>query len=194
MTVSGYTIRALCPETWEAFAQFAERHNGMGFGGCWCTWFHPRREALGCDVEGGRPFKEFLVQEGMAHAALVFDDDVVVAWCQYGPPEELPNIYHRMEYEAGLVSAPDYRLTCIFVDRSQRHRGLAGVAVEGAVALIAQAGGGVVEGYPHDTQGTQTRAAFLYGGTRSLFEKAGFTFEQAMGTRDCVMRRTVAPG
>ncbi|TCM47902.1 hypothetical protein EV648_104297 [Kribbella sp. VKM Ac-2568] len=24
---------------------------------------------------------------------------------------------HRQEYEAGLVTAPDYRITCIFVDR-----------------------------------------------------------------------------
>jgi hypothetical protein len=26
-----------------------------------------------------------------AHAALVFDGEVAVAWCEYGTPEELPN-------------------------------------------------------------------------------------------------------
>ncbi len=34
---------------------------------------------------------------------------------------------------------------------------------------------------------------FLYNGTRSLFEKAGFSFERTKGTKNCVMRRTVSP-
>jgi GNAT superfamily N-acetyltransferase len=189
-TIGGYTIRPLGPATWEAFAQLAERHNGV-WGGCFCTWFHPRRVLQDSDVEAGRPYKERLVRQGRAHAALVFDGDVAVAWCQYGTPAELPNIYHRKEYEAGLVQAPDYRLTCLFVDRAYRRRGVAAVAVRGALALIAQAGGGVVEGYPHDTQGTKTSSSFLYSGTRSLFEQAGFDFERTKGTKNCVMRLTV---
>jgi hypothetical protein len=42
---------------------------------------------------------------------VVFDGEVAVAWCQYGTPEELPDIYHRKGYEAGLERVPDYRLT-----------------------------------------------------------------------------------
>jgi hypothetical protein len=38
--VSEYEIRALSSETWGAFVDLCERHNGGGFGGCWCTWFH----------------------------------------------------------------------------------------------------------------------------------------------------------
>ena len=41
-----------------------------------------------------------------------------VARCEYGSPEELPSIYHLKEYNAGLDKAPDYRLTCFFVDRN----------------------------------------------------------------------------
>jgi GNAT superfamily N-acetyltransferase len=187
-----YTIKPLDPDTWPAFAQLAEKHNGV-WGGCWCTWFHPRRKDQGLeDVEPGQPYKELLVREGRAHAALVFDGDAAVAWCEYGTPEELPNIYHRKEYEAGLNEAPDYRLTCFFVDRDYRRKGVAAVALRGALELIAQAGGGVVEGYPQDTQGKETSASFLYSATRSMFEKAGFTYERSKGTKNCVMRRTVA--
>jgi GNAT superfamily N-acetyltransferase len=53
----------------------------------------------------------------------------------------------------GLVTAPDYRLTCFFVDRDYRRAGVAAAALQGALDLIAQAGGGVVEAYPRDTQG-----------------------------------------
>ena len=190
--VCTYTIKPLGPDTWEAFARLAEKHNGV-WGGCWCTWFHPRRKEQGLDVESARPYKELLVRQGRAHAALVFDGEAAVGWCEYGTPEELPNIYHRKEYEAGLDRAPDYRLTCLFVDRDSRRTGVAAVALQGALELIAQAGGGVVEGYPQDTPGKKTSASFLYNGTRSMFEKAGFSFERTKGTKNCVMRRTVSP-
>ena len=105
-----------------------------------------RRE--GVSSEGNRAYKERLVREGKAHAALVFDGNVAVAWCEYGSPDELPNIYHLKEYNAGLDTAPDYRLTCFFVDRDYRRKGVAALALRGALDLIAKAGGGLVEAYP----------------------------------------------
>jgi GNAT superfamily N-acetyltransferase len=191
--MSDYAIRALDASTWDAFAHLAEKHNGV-WGGCWCTWFHPRVELLETEKGNGRAFKERLVREGKAHAALVFDGDAAVAWCQYGSPEELPRIYHRKEYEATRTEdAPDYRVTCFFVDKDYRRKGVAAVALRGALDLIAKAGGGVVEGYPHDTQGEKVSSSFLYSATRSLFEEAGFSYERPKGKKNCVMRRIVSP-
>jgi GNAT superfamily N-acetyltransferase len=185
-----YVAKPLVPGTWEAFARLAERHNGV-FGGCWCTWFHTFASEKTYSAEDNRALKQQLVDEGRAHAALVFDGDEAVAWCEYGTPAELPNIYHRKEYEAELDTLPDYRITCMFVDKKYRRQGLTEVALRGALDLIAQAGGGVVEGYPHDTDGK--KVSVLYNGTRSLFERAGFSYIRAKGTRNCVMRTTVAP-
>ena len=108
----------------------------------------------------------------------MFDGDDAVGRCQYGCPEELPRIYHRKEYEAGLEKLPDWRLTCLFVDKAYRRKGVAAAALSGALDLIRQAGGGVVEAYPQGTQGERVSASFLYSGTRSLFEHAGFTLER----------------
>lgn len=188
--MSPYTIRPLDVATWEAFARLLEKHNGAGFG-CWCTWFHPRRAVCDPDVEAGRPYKERLVRQGRAHAALVFDGDAAVSWCQFGTPAELPNIHHKKEYEAGLTALPDYRITCIFVDRNHRRAGVAEVALAGALELIAQAGGGVVEGYPQDTAGKKISSSFLYNGTRAMYEKAGFAYERPKGKNHCVMRKVV---
>lgn len=188
-----YTIRPLDTETWAAFGRLLDKHHGAGFGsGCWCTWFHSRTET-GNDAETGRACKERLVRDGKSHASVVFDGDVAVGWCQLGTPAELPRIYHKKEYEAGLIALPDYRLTCIFVDRNRRGEGIARVAVDGAVALIGRAGGGVVEAYPHDTRGKRMSPTFIYNGTRSLFESAGFDYERPKGKNNCVMRKTVAP-
>jgi GNAT superfamily N-acetyltransferase len=192
-TISEYAIKPLGPDTWAAFAQLAERHNGV-WGGCWCTWFHTSHAEKGHTAEGNRALKERLVNEGRAHAALVFDGDAAVAWCEYGTPEELPNIYHRKEYEAGLGRLPDYRLTCLFVDKRYRHKGLAAVAIRGALGLIAQAGGGVVEAYPQDTPGKKVSASFLYNGTRSTFEQAGFSYDRSKGVKNCVMSKTIPAG
>ena len=190
--MSEYTVKPLGPDTWDDFARLAERHNGV-WGGCWCTWFHPDCPEKKEGAEATRALKQRLVTGGEAHAALVFDGDAAVGWCQYGSPQELPKIYHRKEYEAGLVRAPDYRLTCFFVDKAYRHQGVSAAALRGALELIAEAGGGVVEGYPQDTQGEKVSASFLYNGTRHLFEEAGFTYERPKGKNHCVMTITVPP-
>jgi GNAT superfamily N-acetyltransferase len=189
--MGNYTIRALGPHTWDAFAALAEKHNGV-WGGCWCTWFHGKRTGEYAEVDPGRAHKERRVRDGRAHAALVFDGDIAVGWCEYGPPVELPNIYHRKQVETQGYELPDYRLTCLFVDRDYRRKGVAAVAVRGALDLIAQDGGGVVETYPQDTEGKKVSASFLYNGTRTLFEKAGFEFVQRKGKNSTVMRTTIA--
>jgi GNAT superfamily N-acetyltransferase len=189
--LTGYVIKPLDPSTWEAFARLMERHNGV-FGGCWCTWFHTFHAEKTFTAEGNRALKQRLVEEGRAHAALVFDGDEAVAWCQYGTPDELPNIHHRKEYEAALDAPPDYRITCIFVDKKYRRKGVTATALRGAVDLIARAGGGVVEGYPHDTEGR--KISVLYNATRTLYEDAGFSYIRAKGLRNCVMRRVVPGG
>jgi hypothetical protein len=99
------------------------------------------------------------VGAGKAHAALVFHGDIAVTWCEYGSPEELPSIYHLKECTAGLERLPDDRITCSFIDKGYRRKGVAAVTLHGALDLISPAGGGVVEAYPQDMQG-KTSASF----------------------------------
>lgn len=193
---SGFAVSALSAETWGPYAAMVERHKGV-FGGCWCTWFHrPAGDALGVEglgegYESNRRIKEGLVRQGRSRAAVVFDGDEAIGWCQFGTPRELPNIYHRKQYLEELEKLPDFRITCIFVDKRYRRRGVSALALEGALDLIAASGGGVVEGYPHDTQGK--RQSVLYSGTRSLFERAGFVLDRPKGAKNTVMVRTVHP-
>ena len=194
ITVDGYRVEALSPRTWEAYAGLAERHNGV-WGGCWCTWFHlcpdpPERKEL-----GNREFKHQLVEQGRAHGAVVFDGDEAIAWAQYGSVAELPNIHHRKEWEQGVVDRPDFRITCLFVDRRYRRKGMAAIAVRGALALIAEAGGGLVESYPHDLPpDKKTSSSFLYNATRTMYEQLGFEYQRPKGKGNCVMTKTINAG
>ena len=187
-----FQIRALTDETFEDFAALLERNGGM-FASCWCTKFHPDCAEKDQSVEGNRAFKRRLVADGLAHAALVYDGDRAVAWAEYGSPEELPTIQHRKEYLATAERLPDYRVTCILVERGVRGQGLAAVALRGAVELIAQAGGGLVEDYPHDTGGARKKnSSFLYNGTRTMYQREGFSYDRPKGQGNCVMVRRVA--
>lgn len=193
ITIDGYRVEPLCSATWNAFEDLAARHNGV-FGGCWCTWFQRPNDEQSREALGNQEFKKQQVEECKARAALVFDGDEAIAWCQYGTVEELPNIRHRKEWEAGLEDRPDYRLTCHFVDRRYRRKGLAAVAVRGALELIAEQGGGLVESYPHDLpEGKKMSASFLYSSTRTMYERLGFTYQRRKGTLNCVMTKTVTP-
>ena len=88
-------VRPLDASTWDAFAELVERNNGV-YGGCWCIGYHLERGEKATDY---RAAKEARVRNDRAHAALVFDDDgTAQGWCQYGSPEELPNIKHSREY------------------------------------------------------------------------------------------------
>lgn len=183
-------IRPLTMDTWNAFAALVERHNGV-FGGCWCIYFHPDCAERGQSAQGNRELKKQLVSRGQAHAALVMIGDEAVAWAEYGTPAELPNIHHRKQYLAEADLEPDYRITCIFVDKRYRRNGYARMVLDGALTQIAAAGGGIVEGYPHEIGEMRMSNSFVYNGTRTMYEDAGFEFIRPKGLRNTVMRRSV---
>ena len=186
-----HEIKPLTLETYPTWLALAEKHNGV-WGGCWCSYFHGDTDATVKNDHDGPTFKRRLIEEGVAHAALVFDGDDAIAWCQYGSPAELPGIYHRKQYDAGETRPAPWRITCFFVDRDHRRGGVAREALDGALELIAQAGGGEVVSFPNELPpGKRTSSSFLHNGTRAMFEKAGFTFERHIGKSKTVMRTTI---
>lgn len=182
--------RPLTASTWPAFARLVERHNGI-FGGCWCISFHlgPGEGKQG--AARYRAMKEARVREGRAHAALVFDGEEAIGWCQFGSPAELPNIRSRKAYEATAGARPDWRITCFFIDRGRRGEGVATFALDQALDQIAQLGGGTVEAYPEDFGGKRTSNSFLCSGTLGMFEKAGFKRTRKIAMRRWVVSRKV---
>ena len=185
-----YTIRPLGASTWDVFAELVERNNGI-FGGCWCIGFHPESRQPGISH---RATKEDRVRTGRAHAALVLDDGgSAQGWCQYGSPEELPRIKHRREYEKDAPPSPDWRITCIFVDKKHRGQGVARAALEGALDQIAQLGGGLVEAISEVTDGRVAQGRFLFSATVELFEEYGFVRGRQVGKHAWIVSRAVEP-
>ena len=150
-----FVVKELGRESWPDFVRIIEKHNGV-WGGCWCVAFHLKPIEEDRWAGRHRKLKERLVQANRSHAALVYDGADVVGWCQFGPPAELPG---RMGGFNRLGAAPpDWRVTCFFVDRDRRKKGIAETALAGALRIIAAKGGGTVDGHPIATRGKPTRA------------------------------------
>jgi GNAT superfamily N-acetyltransferase len=186
-----YTVKALDESTWDAFAALVERNNGV-FGGCWCMGFHP--DGVGNDTTPSMNRKRKLerVRAGTAHAALVFDGDDCVGWCQFGAPDEVPRIKSRAAYEKGVTTAPDWRIACNFVGKGHRRQGVATAGLSGALDLIAALGGGRVEGYPEGADAVP--AGFLFNGALSTYERLGFARDRKIGKHRWVVTKVVEPG
>ena len=132
-------------------------------------FFHaPGRFESGA-YEVNRRSKRALVESAKAHGTLVYCGEAPVAWCQFGPSEELQRIDRKRGYEP---TSPDaWRLTCLFVDRAHRRLGLSGVAVDESLHAMKKLGVRSVESYP--VEGVLS-ASMLWSGTPRLFERHGF--------------------
>jgi ribosomal protein S18 acetylase RimI-like enzyme len=185
-----YTVQPLEASTWDAFAELVERNNGI-YGGCWCIAFHPECGQRGISY---RDVKEDRVRTDRAHAALVLDGfGRAQGWCQYGSPEELSNLKHGREYVKDPPPMPDWRITCIYVDRKHRGEGIARTALEGALDQIARSGGGLVEAISEVTIGREAQGRFLFSATVELFEDEGFTRVRKVGKHAWIVSRTIEP-
>lgn len=185
-----FRVLSLDASTWNLFAELVERNNGI-YGGCWCIGYHPECGQKGISY---RAVKEQRVKSGRAHHALVVDEDgAAQGWCQWGDTEELSNLKHRREYDKDPPPLPDWRITCIFVDKKHRGQGIARMALEGALTQIADQGGGLVEAISEVTAARQAQGRFLFSGTVELLEEYGFRRVRQVGKHAWIVSRYVSP-
>ncbi|MBD2842593.1 GNAT family N-acetyltransferase [Erythrobacter rubeus] len=180
--------RPLTESTWPDFARLVEANNCV-WGGCWCMWYHGADKDT--PPEQKRVEKERRVRESRAHASLVFDGDECLGWCQFGSPDELPRIHNARAYDSTNPVLPDWLVTCFFVWKGHRGKGVAAAALNGAIEQIEALGGGRVEAYPEDAVGRKVSAAFLFNGTLAMFEEAGFERSRKIGKHKWVATKTI---
>ncbi len=185
--------RRLTPSTWPDFEGLFARYGGVQ-AGCWCMFYRrdrPNRAASErLRQQENRRDRAELVRTGSSDGLLVYCDGTAVGWCQFAPRDELPRLERGRKYR--LVPpirdvGPLWRITCFFVDRPFRRRGVAEFALRAALREIAREGGGTVEAFP----ATHERAVALWFGTESMYARAGFRKVAEFGRSNVLMRRTV---
>jgi GNAT superfamily N-acetyltransferase len=162
------------PLTPDRFADLERLFGPRGAcGGCWCMWWRlSRPEFTAGKGEGNRRALEALVKGGAVPGVLAYAGDEPVGWCAIEPREAYPR-FQRSRTLAPVDDAPVWSITCFYVARAWRGKGVTAALVEAAVAHAKRNGARVVEAYPVDPQKRQADA-FVYTGLASTFEKAGF--------------------
>lgn len=193
MAGPAFSTRELTRETWKDFERLFRKPGEWG--ACWCVYYQRERPppsgglTLVQRAERNRRDKKNLVDEGRSHGILVFDGGEPVGWCQYGPKEEVPRIDATRRYrglnleEGGRL----WRISCFSVDRKYRKRGVAKVALAGALDSIRKKGGGEIEAYPATREG----ALAQWFGTLSMFKAHGFEVVAPFGRSNVLMRKRV---
>jgi GNAT superfamily N-acetyltransferase len=190
------TTRELSIRTFPDFEKLAIKQ-----GGCWCMFYQrPRPVGKGKSIAQwariNRKDKEALVRQGRSHAIMVYEEGTPVGWCQYGSDEELPRIDAGRGYRK--VGRPDgslklWRITCFFVDRKHRGKGVSKVALRAALQSIRRKGGGIVEAYPVVSKKMAAVPEWRWFGTPSMFRRERFKVVAPLGTSGVLMRKTIRP-
>ena len=200
-----YSSRELSEKTWPDFEKLFRKQGFVGDGWwCWCTFHHissfsvPENQQPPTRADRAklnREKKKKLVTTGCAHGILVYAREEPVGWCQLGPREELPRMDNTTKYRKLALEEDSerlWRITCFVVDNKYRRRGVATFGLKAALEAIKKRGGGIVEAYP--VRKTDQGANYIYCGTVSMFERAGFKTIAPLAqgrTSTVVMRRTV---
>jgi GNAT superfamily N-acetyltransferase len=143
-------------------------------GGCWCMfWRVPRKQFdAGKGELNKRAFKKIASSE-LPPGVLAYAGDEVIGWCAVAPRE----VYIRLLTSRILKPVDDkpvWSVSCLFIRKDFRRRGVSTQLVRAAVAFAATRGARTVEGYPVETSTAQLPDPFLWHGTSSAFRKAGF--------------------
>jgi GNAT superfamily N-acetyltransferase len=109
----------------------------------------------------------------VAPGVLAYEGQMVVGWAAVAPRSELP--FARSRKIPHVDDLPVWSAWCVRVRPGHRGRGISHALLDGAVAYARSRGAPAVEGYPVDNQGRRVDLTMAYVGTRSLFERAGFT-------------------
>ncbi len=164
-------IHPLTPARWPDFEKLFGRNGACA--GCWCLWWLlTRKQWTAQKGDGNRQAMHALVEANRRPGLIAYADGQPVGWCAVAPRKH----YVRLESSRVLQPVDDqpvWSITCFFVAREYRRRGLTVALLKAAADFAKKNGATILEGYPTEP-GKDQPDAFVYTGLASAFRKAGF--------------------
>jgi GNAT superfamily N-acetyltransferase len=162
----------LTPDRWpDLEALFGARG---ACGGCWCMW--PRLPRAAFERQKGaanrRAFRA-IVRKGPPPGVLLYVGSRPAGWCALGPRDTFARLSTSRSL-APVDARPAWAITCFFVARPYRGRGLSAVLLDAAIRFARRHGARLIEGYPVDPRSRRLADAFVWTGLPAMFERGGF--------------------
>lgn len=188
--VVGFQTHPLTKERWHDIETLFGARGACG--GCWCMlWRLPRAQFERQKGEANKQALRELIQCGQVPGILGYDRDQPIAWCAIAPRISYPAL-ERSRILKRVDEQPVWSITCLFVARSFRRRGVSVAMLQAAVAHAAQGGAQIVEGYPVEPKTTSTPDVFAWTGTVSAFRRVGFQEVLRRSETRPIMRYTIS--
>ena len=166
------TVHAATRDRWSDLEElFGERG---ACGGCWCMfWRVPRKEFEQNKGLGNRRAFKKLVSSNTPPGIIAYFKQQPIGWCALAPREH----YVALERSRILKPIDDqavWSISCLFVRKDFRRKGVSAELLKAAVRFAAKQGGKIVEGYPVEPSMEKMPDPFLWHGIPSAFKAAGF--------------------
>lgn len=119
-----------------------------------------------------RQMHKSIVDTGTVTGLLAYSKGEVVGWVAVEPRAMYEKLAHSRVLKP-IDDQPVWSVTCFYVAKNYRKMGVAVSLLNAAVEHAKRHGGKIVEGYPVDAA-KDMPAPFVFTGTASTFQKAGF--------------------
>jgi len=190
-SASPFDFAPLTPDRWKDLETLFGARGACG--GCWCmAWrLAPKAFSAGKGECNRRAFMS-VVKKGPPPGVLAYVGGEPVGWCAVAPRSAYPRLANSRVL-APVDDEPAWSVSCLFVTRAHRRKGLSAELLRAAAALAKSHGAGIVEGYPVDTRGKDQPAPFVWTGLPSAFLKAGFKEAARRSDTRPIMRKRLHP-
>ena len=131
-----------------------------------------------------------LVKRGPPPGLIAFDGETAVGWCQLTPRQALPAL-DRGRFSKRIDDKPVWCISCFYVRRGYRGRGVTAALIEAALQVASRAGAPALEAYPVDVGDGRVPAALGYTGLLSTFLAAGFEVVHQIDSPQATVRRVI---
>jgi GNAT superfamily N-acetyltransferase len=165
-------VHPVTPKRWKDLVELFGPRGACG--GCWCmNWRVPRGEYERKKGDGNRRAMKRLIDSGRVPGILGYVDREPIAWCSIEPREQFP-YFEKTRILKPVDARPVWSITCLFIDKEFRGKGVSVELLRAAVEHVRKKGGEIVEGYPVEPKKGHMPDAFAWTGIAAGYLKAGF--------------------
>jgi GNAT superfamily N-acetyltransferase len=136
-------------------------------------WRVPRKEFEARKGAGNRRAFKRVVDANRRPGILAYKGKEVIGWCAVAPRTEYVAL-ERSRILQPVDNQPVWSISCLFVKKSYRRRGVSAELLRAAADFAIRRGAKIVEGYPIETNSENMADPFLWHGISSAFIAAGF--------------------
>jgi len=184
-----FEVRPLTDQTWTDLEELFGQRGGSIVRGCWCIYYRKVGPVGIGKVQAPSNKKELhgLVGSGVVPGLVGYADGSPVGWISLGPRED----YRRLERSRVMKAVDDtpvWSIVCTFVTTAHRGKGYQHKLLAGAIDYARDKGVRMLEAYPVDKP-ERSHDDFMFFGSRTLYERAGFKEVVRRSPTRLVMRR-----